>query len=103
MLRNCDYATFIVDHLLDILTGNEHGKTSKYVEEQKKLRREDALLDSTAQGIDDNNQQQASTVDFAALKSLSQDGIDMSFLDSLKTTYENPVKQEVSNGLTFFG
>merc|ERR550532_1218130 len=79
--RNCDYATFIVDHLLDILTGNEHGKTSKYVEEQKKLRREDALLESTAQGIDDSNQQQASTVDFAALKSLSQDGIDMSFLD----------------------
>ena len=87
-----------MDHLLDILTGNEHGKTSKYIEEQKKLRREDALLDSTAQGIDDNNQQQqASTVDFAALKSLSQDGIDMSFLDSLKATYENPVKQEVSS------
>ena len=98
IFRNCDYATFIVDHLLDILTGNEHGKTSKYIEEQKKLRREDALLDSTAQGIDDNNQQQqASTVDFAALKSLSQDGIDMSFLDSLKATYENPVKQEVSS------
>ncbi len=27
--RNCDYAMFIVDHLLDILTGNEHRKTSK--------------------------------------------------------------------------
>ena len=28
--RNCDYAMGIVDHLLDILTGNEHQKTSKY-------------------------------------------------------------------------
>ena len=28
--RNCDYAMSIVDHLLDILTGNEHRKTSKY-------------------------------------------------------------------------
>ena len=27
--RNCDYAMGIVDHLLDILTGNEHRKTSK--------------------------------------------------------------------------
>ena len=45
--RNCDYAMFIVDHLLDILTGNEHGKTSHYITEQKMLRREDELLDST--------------------------------------------------------
>ena len=29
--RNCDYAMSIVDHLLDILTGNEHRKTSKCV------------------------------------------------------------------------
>ena len=25
--RNCDYAMYVVDHLLDILTGNEHRKT----------------------------------------------------------------------------
>ena len=41
--RNCDYAMFIVDHLLDILTGNEHRKTSKYIEEEKSLRREDQM------------------------------------------------------------
>ena len=45
--RNCDYAMFIVDHLLDILTGNEHRKTSHYIAEQKMLRREDELLEST--------------------------------------------------------
>ena len=34
--RNCDYAMGIVDHLLDILTGNEHQKTSKYDTKRKK-------------------------------------------------------------------
>ena len=37
--RNCDYAMYVVDHLLDILTGNEHRKTSKYIEEMKNLRK----------------------------------------------------------------
>ena len=36
--RNCEYASFIVDHLLDILTGSEHNKTTKYIEEQKMIR-----------------------------------------------------------------
>ena len=43
--RNCDYAMSIVDHLLDILTGNEHRKTSKYIEEMKMLRKEDEVMD----------------------------------------------------------
>ena len=30
--RNCEYATFIVDHLLDILTDQQHRKTSKFIE-----------------------------------------------------------------------
>ena len=30
---------YVVDHLLDILTGNEHRKTSKYIEEMKNLRK----------------------------------------------------------------
>jgi hypothetical protein len=38
--RNCEYASFIVDHLLDILTGNEHKKTTKYIEEQKMIRQD---------------------------------------------------------------
>jgi hypothetical protein len=39
--RNCEYASFIVDHLLDILTGNEHKKTTKYIEEQKMIRQDE--------------------------------------------------------------
>ena len=44
--KNCEYATFIVDHLLDILTGHEHTKTAKYVEEQKMLRAEEKAVKS---------------------------------------------------------
>jgi len=95
--RDCDYATFIVDHLLDILTNKEHQKTSKYIEEKKKLRREDALLENTAQTIQqqENEAQRATGVDFDSLKSLSAEGIDMSFLDSMQATYNNQVKQEI--------
>ena len=97
IFRDCDYATFIVDHLLDILTNKEHQKTSKYIEEKKKLRREDALLENTAQTIQqqENEAQRATGVDFDSLKSLSAEGIDMSFLDSMQATYNNQVKQEV--------
>ena len=54
--RNCDYAMFIVDHLLDILTGNEHRKTSHYIAEQKMLRREDELLESTYTDLEELEQ-----------------------------------------------
>jgi hypothetical protein len=49
---------FIVDHLLDILTGNEHRKTSHYIAEQKMLRREDELLESTYTELEELEQPQ---------------------------------------------
>ena len=53
---------FIVDHLLDILTGNEHRKTSHYIAEQKMLRREDELLESTYTELEELEQSQAKDV-----------------------------------------
>ena len=44
---------FIVDHLLDILTGNEHRKTSHYIAEQKMLRKEDELLETTYNDLEE--------------------------------------------------
>ena len=35
---------YVVDHLLDILTGNEHRKTSKYIEEMKNLRKGKCII-----------------------------------------------------------
>ena len=94
--RNCDHATYIVDHLLDILTGNEHRKTSKYIEEQKKLRREDALLDNTVETIQDlkEEEDEDKKIDFDGLKSLEEEGIDVSFLDALKQQYDKPDEEE---------
>jgi len=75
--RNCEYATFIVDHLLDILTGNEHRKTSKHIEEQKVLRGEEAAVASAFPSP-------SPRIDLDNLKTLEDVGIDMSFLDNLK-------------------
>ena len=82
--KNCEYATFIVDHLLDILTGNEHKKTAKYIEEEKTVRAEESAVEALFQRSGGGD---TKTIDFEALKSLGNDGIDMSFLDSLQTQY----------------
>eukprot|EP00095_Tigriopus_kingsejongensis_P007659 snap_masked-scaffold116_size340332-processed-gene-2.16 protein:Tk07659 transcript:snap_masked-scaffold116_size340332-processed-gene-2.16-mRNA-1 annotation:"bromodomain-containing protein 7 isoform x3" len=111
--RNCDYAMFIVDHLLDILTENEHRKTSKYIEERKNLRREDHIMYKVFDGAQTVGVAQPAptpgtpppepaaaeeettaapikkeAIDFDSLKSLSDDGIDMSFLSTLKSQYD---------------
>ena len=74
--RNCEYATFIVDHLLDILTDQQHRKTSKYIEEQKLLRQEESVVDEAFTD---------SKIDFDSLKSLEKEGIDMSFLGTWRS------------------
>ena len=77
---------FIVDHLLEILTGNEHRKTSKYIEEQKALRREDDMIDLAlnTEDADESTSEAAGGVDFNSLRSLAEVGIDVSFLDSMQ-------------------
>jgi len=79
--RNCEYATFIVDNMLDILTGEQHRKTNKYLEEQKVLRDEESAVNDAF--IDEPR----STIDFESLRSLENDGIDMSFLGDLQCKY----------------
>lgn len=109
--RNCDYAMFIVDHLLDILTGNEHRKTSHYIAEQKMLRREDELLESTYTELEELEQPQtkdgqdaqsdSNQINFDSLKSLNADlGIDMSFLDTLKKDYDTVDQNEATDDST---
>lgn len=110
--RNCDYAMFIVDHLLDILTGNEHRKTSHYIAEQKMLRKEDELLESTCEDLEELEQLPAQDeqetekpdqkkVDFDSLKSLNADlGIDMSFLDTMKKDYDENYDDTATESLS---
>jgi len=49
--RNYDYTDFIGDHLLDVLTDNQHRASSRYVEEEKKLREEDERLYKTVKEV----------------------------------------------------
>ncbi|QQP35313.1 Uncharacterized protein FKW44_023493, partial [Caligus rogercresseyi] len=89
--RDCDYAMFIVDHLLDILTGNEHRKTSKYIEEQKTLRKERDLLSKAMSSMDSSNEESLKTLEKEA-------GLDMSLLDHLKKEDGGIKKEEKSSG-----
>ena len=99
--RNCDYAMYVVDHLLDILTGNEHRKTSKYIEEMKTLRKEDELMDKAFKEVENEVEEVKGTsaVDFDSLKSLQDDGIDMSFLDALQPFYKKNEEKKPENML----
>ena len=68
-----------MDNLLDILTGSQHTKTTKYIEEQKSLRVEEMFVNDSLK----------EKVDFDGLKSLEADGIDMSFLTDLQKHYND--------------
>jgi bromodomain-containing protein 7/9 len=84
----------MVDNLLDLLTGGEHRKTKRILEDRRKLREDDErirqLLEGkplSMQGMSDDKIHSMSSfppdikVDFGALKSLSDVGIDIKFLD----------------------
>jgi bromodomain-containing protein 7/9 len=94
--KDCDYTLTMVDNLLDLLTGGEHRKTKRILEERRKLREEEErirqLLEGKTvpvQGMSDDKMHSLSAftsdikVDFGALKSLSDVGIDMKFLDDV--------------------
>ena len=78
---DCEYASFIVDNLLDILTGQQHSKTRQFIEEQKSIREEEKYVSESIQ----------EKVNFESLKSLEDDGIDMSCLDVLQKKYNDKV------------
>lgn len=43
-VKDSEYATHLVDSLLDLLTGGDHSKTKKVLEENKKLREEEEAV-----------------------------------------------------------
>jgi bromodomain-containing protein 7/9 len=98
--KDCDYTLTMVDNLLDLLTGGEHRKTKRILEERRKLREEEErirqLLEGKPiclQGMSDDKIHSMSSfppdikVDFAALKSLSDIGIDIKFLEVVGEYY----------------
>ena len=46
----------------------------------KSLRKEDELLDAAFKEVTDSSEKETTNIDFTSLKSLQDDGIDMSFI-----------------------
>jgi len=83
--HDTDPVCFMADHLLDILTNNEHRKKSAYLQEEVKFAPKPPAV-------------RIEEIDFESLKTLSSDGIDMSFLDGIAKKYE--VSTEVEDADT---
>ena len=85
--KDCDYTLTMVDDLLDILTGGDHRKTKKLLEEKRRLKEEEDkikhLLEKPLQDANRNLQAEKVKVDMDQLKTLSDIGIDINFLDEL--------------------
>ena len=52
------------------------------------------LTSNTDEEEEEEEEEEEKEIDFGALKSLSDDGIDMSFLDALKDKYEKKEEEE---------
>lgn len=66
--KDCDYTLRLVDNLLDLLTGGEHSKTKKVLEEKKKLKDEEETIRTL---LEDKPGETDPKIDFENLKSLS--------------------------------
>lgn len=86
--KDCDYTLTMVDDLLDILTGGDHRKTKKFIEEKRRLKEEEEkikhLLEKPMQDVNRNIPLPDNVkVDIDQLKTLSDIGIDINFLENL--------------------
>ncbi|XP_018050910.1 PREDICTED: bromodomain-containing protein 7 isoform X1 [Atta colombica] len=91
--KDCDYTLTMVDDLLDILTGGDHRKTKKFIEEKRRLREEEEkikhLLEKPMQDVNRNIPLLDKVkVDIEQLKTLSDLGIDINFLDNLEEDFK---------------
>ncbi|XP_011260222.1 bromodomain-containing protein 7 isoform X2 [Camponotus floridanus] len=91
--KDCDYTLTMVDDLLDILTGGDHRKTKKFIEEKRKLREEEEkiknILEKPIQDMNRNiSTMDKVKVDIEQLKTLTEFGIDINFLDTLEEDFK---------------
>merc|ERR1719278_2191130 len=77
-----DYSSTFVDHLLDLFGGKEVT---------------DMVVKDNAKMAEKGDSRSESEVDFDLLKTLEQDGIDMSFMSTLQAAYELRQEQEMKD------
>lgn len=80
--KDCDYTLQMVDSLLDLLTGGDHSKTKKILEEKKMMREEEDAIKTVLETKPST--QSTAPVDLDDLRSLSQHGINVDFLDGME-------------------
>lgn len=78
--KDCDYTVWMVDSLLDLLTGGEHSKTKKVLDERKKLREEEEAVKTILEARPHDTVR----VDIEDLRTLSDSGIDVNFLENME-------------------
>lgn len=93
--KDCDYTLTMVDNLLDLLTGGDHRKTKKVLEERRRFREEEERVRQLMESKQPSHPQTPTNVndvkiELSQLKTLSELGIETSFLDF----YEQTWKQE---------
>lgn len=59
--KDSDYVTTMVDNLLDIMTGGDHRKTKKLLDEKKKLREEEEMEEKRMKNFMDAKKTPSST------------------------------------------
>ncbi|XP_041455209.1 bromodomain-containing protein 7-like isoform X2 [Lytechinus variegatus] len=84
-----DHVTKMVDNLLDSLTNGEHSKTKEQIRQNQELKEFQAGLGEPGSQLTDGasgglTSTQGVKIDFESLKSLADEGIDMSFLPALE-------------------
>ncbi|XP_054278438.1 bromodomain-containing protein 7-like isoform X2 [Macrosteles quadrilineatus] len=93
--KDCDYTLTMVDNLLDLLTGGDHRKTKKVLEERKKFREEEERVRQLMTPATATPAAGDVKVDVSQLRTLADLGIDTSFLDQLeKAGKEDNAMQE---------
>ncbi|ROT73895.1 Bromodomain-containing protein 7 [Penaeus vannamei] len=85
--QDCDMAMHLVDQLLNLLTHQQHSRTKSVIEERRRMQEEEERINSLLCPSGEMGSQYASgdqkgnsTVDFSALRTLSDLGIDTNFL-----------------------
>ncbi len=98
MFRNVcreDYSHTFVDHLIDILEGRDSESSNDSMDPSPNSPIKDDIKEDM--DTEDNNSSTTTTtpsanddpvIDFDSLKSLNEEGIDMSFIDGLKDEFE---------------
>ncbi|XP_042218426.1 bromodomain-containing protein 7-like isoform X2 [Homarus americanus] len=95
--QDCDMAMHLVDQLLNLLTHQQHSRTKNVIEERRRMQEEEERINTLLCPSGDSgayssssDQKGPTTVDFTSLRSLSDIGIDTTFVNH----FEDQEKRE---------